>query len=98
MENIDGLILPGGVTGTSNLGKCEKLIDIIKICAEKKLLITAIYAVPCILGKLGILSGKDACCFLDADIEKYLAGARINNKDVNVCKNIITPKGPGGAF
>lgn len=51
MENIDGIILPGGMPGTSNLGKCEKLIDIIKICAEKKLLIAAICAAPSILGK-----------------------------------------------
>lgn len=97
-ENLDGIILPGGMPGTSNLEKCEKLIDIIKTCAKKNLLIAAICAAPSILGKLGILSGKDACCFPDAEIEKYLTGAKINNKDVNVCENIITSKGPGTAF
>ena len=98
MENIDGIILPGGMPGTSNLAKCEQLIEIIKTCAEKKLLIAAICAAPSILGKLGILSGKDACCFPDTEIEKCLVGANINNKDVNVCENIITSKGPGTAF
>ncbi len=97
-ENIDGIILPGGMPGTSNLEKCEQLIEIIKTCSEKKLLIAAICAAPSILGKLGILSGKDACCFPDAEIEKYLVGARINNKDVNVCEHIITSKEPGTAF
>lgn len=98
MENIDGIVLPGGTPGTSNLEKCEQLIEIIKTCEEKKLLIAAICAAPSILGKLGILSGKDVCCFPDAEIEKYLAGAKINGKDVNVCENIITSKGPGTAF
>ena len=98
MKDLDGIILPGGMPGTSNLEKCEKLINVIKICAEKKLLIAAICAAPSILGKLGILSGKDACCFPDSGIEKYLVGAKINNKDVNVCENIITSRGPGTAF
>ncbi|MBO6127159.1 MAG: DJ-1/PfpI family protein [Clostridia bacterium] len=98
IENVDGIILPGGMPGTSNLEKCEQLIEIIKTYAEKKLLIAAICAAPSILGKLGILSGKNACCFPDADIEKYLAGAKINSKDVNICENIITSKGPGTAF
>ena len=98
MENMDGIILPGGMPGTSNLGKCEKLINIIKTCAEKKLLIAAICAAPSILGKLGIKTEKNACCFPDAEIEKYLVGAKINGKNVNVCENIITSKGPGTAF
>ena len=98
IESIDGIILPGGMPGTNNLGKCEKLIDMIKICAEKKLLIAAICAAPSILGKLGILSGKDTCCFPDTEIEKCLVGAKINNKNVNICENIITSKGPGTAF
>lgn len=98
IENIDGIILPGGMPGTANLERCEQLIEIIRTCAEKKLLIAAICAAPSILGKLGILSGKDACCFPDEEIEKCLAGARINSKDVNVCENIITSKGPGTAF
>ena len=89
-ENIDGVILPGGMPGTSNLGKCEELLNIIKSCAEKKLLIAAICAAPSILGKLGILSGKDACCFPDPEIENYLKEANINDKNVNVCENIIT--------
>ena len=98
MKNIDGIVLPGGMPGTNNLGKCEKLVDIIKTCAEKKLLIAAICAAPSILGKLGILSEKDVCCFPDDEIKNQLVGANINDKDVNICENIITSKGPGTAF
>ena len=98
VEDINGIILPGGIPGTGNLDKCEELREIVKICAEKKLLIAAICAAPSILGKLGILSGKNACCFPDAEVTKYLKGAKINNKDVNICENIITSKGPGTAF
>ena len=98
IEDIDGVILPGGMPGTTNLDKCEELRKIIKTCAEKKLLIAAICAAPSILGKLGILSGKDACCFPDTEMQKHLKNAKINDKDVNICENIITSKGPGTAF
>ena len=98
IDNLGGIILPGGMPGTTNLGKCEKLIDIIKVCKERKLLIAAICAAPSILGKLGILYGKDVCCFPDCEIEKYLKGAKINEKNVNICGNIITSRGPGTSF
>lgn len=95
-SDIEGIILPGGMPGTTNLSECEKLIELIKFCMENKLLIAAICAAPSILGSLGFLEGKDACCY--PGIERYLKGANINKNDVNVCENIITSRGPGTAF
>ena len=95
-KDIEGIILPGGMPGTTNLNECDKLVDLIKFCMENKLLIAAICAAPSILGRLGFLEGKDACCY--PGIEGYLKGAKINKNDVNVCENIITSRGPGTAF
>ena len=68
--------------------ECELLIDHNK--ADK--LIAAICAAPAVLGKLGILEGKQATCypgFQNALGESYVGGLVVESK------NIITAKGPG---
>ncbi len=95
-SNIEGVILPGGMPGTTNLEKNKTVIDAVKICNEKNALVAAICAAPMILGKLGILNGKKAVCY--PGFEKYLEGAKIEEGLVAVDKNIITGKGAGAAM
>ncbi|MBQ2671505.1 MAG: DJ-1/PfpI family protein [Clostridia bacterium] len=95
-NNIEGIILPGGMPGTKNLEQNEKVLEIIKYCNKNKLLIGAICAAPSILGKMGILKNKTACCY--PGFEKYLIGAKISENSVSTDKNIITSKGPGTAL
>lgn len=95
-NNIEGIILPGGMPGTKNLEQNEKVLEIIKYCNKNKLLIGAICAAPSILGKMGILKNKAACCY--PGFEKYLTGAKILESNVSTYENIITSKGPGTAF
>jgi 4-methyl-5(b-hydroxyethyl)-thiazole monophosphate biosynthesis len=59
----DAVILPGGMPGTENLSKSPGVIEILKRHAEAGRLICAICAAPMILGKRGILKGKNATCF-----------------------------------
>ena len=96
INDIDGIILPGGMPGTTNLAKSEKLKDIILKCNEKKQMIAAICAAPSILGEMGILKGKKACCY--PGFEDKLLGANISFEEVCVSENIITSKGPGTAL
>ncbi len=96
LENIDGVILPGGMPGTTNLQNDETVINTIKYCAERKLLVAAICAAPMVLGQLGILEGKKAVCY--PGFEKYLKGAEILDKLVAVDGNIITGKGAGASM
>jgi len=93
-DNIDFsdavmLILPGGPTRlASHHGLCELLVEHNK--AEK--LIAAICAAPAVLGKLGILNGKQATCYpgFEAALgESYIGGLVVESK------NVITAKGPG---
>ncbi len=96
INDIDGIILPGGMPGTTNLSKNEKLKDIILKCNEKKQMIAAICAAPSILGEMGILKDKKACCY--PGFEDKLLGANISSEEVCVSENIITSKGPGTAL
>ncbi len=95
-ENLKGIVLPGGMPGTTNLENNENVKKCIDFCAEKHLMIGAICAAPSILGKKGLLSGKESCCY--PGFEKYLTGAKISNESVTVCDNIITANGPGSAM
>ena len=95
-ENLEGIILPGGMPGTTNLEKNQKVLDLTHFCSKNKLLISAICAAPSILGKMNILENKDACCY--PGFEKFLKNANVNEKSVNVCENIITSRGPGTVF
>ncbi len=94
-NDIEGIILPGGMPGTTNLAKNESVRDIINYCTEKNILIAAICAAPSILGEMGILRGKEACCY--PGFENSLIGAKISSNSICVSGNIITAKGPGVA-
>ncbi len=95
-ENLEAIILPGGMPGATNLDKNGKVHEIINLCINKKILICAICAAPMIIGKAGILNRKKACCY--PGFEKYLDGAEIAQDSVCVDGNIITARGPGAAF
>ena len=95
-EDIDAIILPGGMPGTLNLQNSEKLRDIILYCNENNKLICAICAAPMILGNLGLLKNKDATCF--PGFEKELKDANVKTDKVVKDGNIITAKGAGVSF
>ena len=61
--NMDMLILPGGMPGTTALGSFSPLCTLLKAHAAKGKYIAAICAAPSILGRLEILSGKKATSY-----------------------------------
>ena len=60
LNDVDGIVLPGGMPGTRNLEKSNKVIKAVTYCNERNLVIGAICAAPSILGHLGILKDKKA--------------------------------------
>ncbi len=96
IDDIEGIVLPGGMPGTLNLKNNQKLLEIVKYSFEKRLLIGAICAAPSILGDMNILKNKSACCY--PGFEKELIGANILNESVTIDQNIITSRGPGTAI
>ena len=93
LNNVEGVILPGGMPGTRNLEKSSTVIKAIKYCYERHLVIGAICAAPSILGHMGILKGKKATAF--PGFERDLFNAKTDNEYVSVDGNIITARGMG---
>ncbi|BED91771.1 MAG: DJ-1/PfpI family protein [Candidatus Improbicoccus pseudotrichonymphae] len=94
--DLQAIILPGGMPGTKNLDDDKKVHEIINYCAKNGILICAICAAPIIIGKMGLLQNKNACCY--PGCEKYLLGAKISKENVCSDGNFITARGPGAAF
>ncbi|MGN0649691.1 MAG: DJ-1 family glyoxalase III [Oscillospiraceae bacterium] len=94
-EKVQAVMLPGGMPGTVNLFESRAVHDALDYCKEKGLLIAAICAAPSILGRRGMLRGKEAICF--PGFEKYLTSAKLSNKYVVADGNIITARGAGVA-
>lgn len=95
-EQLDGIILPGGMPGTLHLGEDETVNRVIKEFAQKEKLVGAICAAPSVLGVAGILEGKRATCH--PGFEEKLTGAVICEEEVAVDGNIITSRGMGTAI
>lgn len=95
IDNYDGVVLPGGMPGASNLRDNEKVIEIIKLLNEKNKLIAAICAAPIVLAKADIINGKNITSYLGFE-EELISGNYINQAVV-VDGNIITSRGPAYA-
>ena len=90
------VILPGGMPGSKNLDASRVVDAALRVAARKNAYIAAICAAPFILGKRGLLSGKEAICY--PGFEHELAGARISTEKVVRDGNIITAAGMGVAL
>ncbi|MCM1450237.1 MAG: DJ-1/PfpI family protein [Clostridiales bacterium] len=96
-EDIDWLILPGGLPGASNLVACGQLVDMLRSHNANDGHIAAICASPAyVLGALGLLEGVTATCY--PGCEGMAPGVEFTFNPVEVSGNIITGKGPGYTF
>ncbi|MBQ7324458.1 MAG: DJ-1/PfpI family protein [Clostridia bacterium] len=96
LSDADLLLLPGGMPGTKHLGECKPLCDAVISHASAGKPTAAICAAPSVLGKLGLLSGKEAICY--PGFEDALVGAAISKKKVVRDGNIVTAAGMGVAL
>lgn len=87
------LVLPGGVPGTPNLEAHAGLGALIDKAFEKGIKLAAICAAPSILGKKGILKGKNATAYPGYDSE--LVEANVKDQTVVTDGTIITARGMG---
>lgn len=94
-ENLEAVILPGGLPGATNLEESAAVQNAIDFADENGKLICAICAAPQILGHKGLLNGKEAIAY--PGFEDELKGAIISNDHVVRDGNFITAKGAGVA-
>lgn len=92
-DKLEGVILPGGMPGTLNLEKSDRVKELVRYCADNKLYTFAICAAPSVLGHMGILKGRRATCY--PGFEGELIGAEYVNEPAVRDGKVITSKGPG---
>ncbi len=92
----DMLVLPGGMPGTLHLGEHKDLAKLLLAFHEEEKNIAAICAAPSVLGKLGILKGRKACCY--PSFEEKLEGAEVVFEPVVQDGHLVTSRGMGTAI
>ena len=92
-DNMEGVILPGGMPGTINLENSSQVQLSLDFCFANNLYIFAVCAAPQILGHKGILEGKNATCY--PGFETELKGAVLSTLPAVKDGKVITSKGPG---
>lgn len=94
-DEIDAIILPGGMPGTLNLENSAEVQNAVDFAVKNNKYICAICAAPSILGHKGLLKGKNAIAY--PGFETELEGANISSDYVVCDGKFITAKGAGVA-
>lgn len=94
--DYDAVILPGGMPGTLHLGESEAVKNTLLLMNENDKIVSAICAAPGVLGKHGLLEGKNACSYPEHEVN--LLGANVSREPVVVDGNIVTSRGLGTAM
>ncbi len=92
-DTLEGVFLPGGMPGTTNLDASERVRELIAFCAQSGRYVFAICAAPMVLGRMGLLRGKKATCY--PGFEGDLEGAQYVSQPAVMDGKFITGKGPG---
>jgi len=92
-ESWDAIVLPGGLPGATNLRDNPLVIELILATHSAGGKLAAICAAPIVLGKAGVLQGRQATCY--PGFEEGLDGAECSQERVVVDDNITTSRGPG---
>lgn len=95
-SECDMLVLPGGMPGTLHLKEHEGLAELLAEFNKEEKYVAAICAAPSVLGGLGILKGKKACCY--PSFEEALDTENVVFEPVAWDGHVITSRGMGTAI
>ena len=95
-DDLEMVVLPGGMPGTVNLGNSEVVRKAVTFCYEHDRFLAAICAAPTVFGKMGLLKGRRATCY--PGCEGDLTGADYVQAPAVADGNILTGRGPGAAL
>ena len=96
-DDMELLVLPGGLPGVTNIGANEAAVELIHFAADSGCYLAAICAAPSLLlGPMGILNGRKAVCY--PGMKDTMEGADTQEgRSVVVDGTVITGEGPGAA-
>ena len=96
-EDMEMLMIPGGLGGVENVGASPAAMELIRKAAAGGCYLAAICAAPTLLGGLHLLDGRKAVCY--PGLEGKLGAAAVQaGQSVVTDGRIITGQGPGAAF
>ena len=94
--DLDGIVIPGGMPGASNVASNQVTMKIIKQAMEDEILVGAICAAPAVvLGENDLLTNRSFTCY--PGFESRVSDAVFKADRVVVDGNFITSRGPGTA-
>ncbi len=97
LDNIDWIVLPGGMPGATNLYNCARLREAIETHNAAGGNIAAICAAPAVvLGQMGILQGHKATCY--PGFEELCKGAQMQDTPTTTDDNLVCGNGPANAL
>lgn len=95
-QNYDGIFLPGGMPGATNLANSALLVSMLQKQAASQKYYGAICASPAVvLAHHGLLDGKKATCY--PGFESELPDSSLAAQRVVIDGNCITAQSPGSA-
>lgn len=92
VDSYDGVVIPGGLPGATNLRDNPRVIEIVKKADNNKKLAAAICAGPIVLERAGVIEGKKVTSY--PGFEDQLTSGIYQQKKVVRDQNIITARGP----
>lgn len=95
-DEVDAVILPGGMPGAVNLKKDDRVIKLIRHFNENKKLVCAICAAPIVLKEAGITDNIRITSY--PDVKEQLKGCIYSEDAVVRDGNVITSRGPATAM
>ena len=92
----DVMVFPGGMPGARNLGRCRRLVSLMKEHYAEGGTLAAICAAPgLVLSQLEDLWGIDFTCYDGFEDPMTSKGAHFTARPAVSCGSIITGRGPG---
>ena len=91
--DTDVLVLPGGGAGTETLAMSFQVKGLIEKAVDEGIYVAAICAAPSILGRMGLLDGRNIACY--PGFEKYMPAANVTGQKVETDDIFITAEGMG---
>lgn len=92
---LDGIVLPGGLSGAENLKNSKTVNDAVKFALDNDKIIAAICAAPgVVLSKTGALDGKKYTCYPGFEVSE----GEYTAKSVETDGKLITADGPTSAM